>query len=285
MGVGQSRNAILDDSPSSFELYSYAERDLGRLAVLLRVVFVPVGVAARHRVPGLHLLRHERASVERREGIALRLQQTAEVGGEAHGADGHAAVRLRGEDLAVDLVRVGRGVARGMLHHVLAGLHHVRVDVVDGMAPAERANAQLPVRAHRDVGTAVVGVDDLDHADRRRAARGSDGTEDFALARVGERMERGERANVVEVRVHVGVEDDLLRRAKRNPGGACGRHNYEVSSFHAASIPHFHLIWRPLSIFRPQGNRMESRYLGGAARGGYGLLSVVPMVTRKGSRG
>ena len=207
-----------------------AERDLGRLAVLLRVVFVSVGVAARHRVPGLHLLRHERAAVERREGVAFRLQQTAEVGGEAHGADGHAAVRLRGEDPAIGLVRVGRGVARGMLHHVLVGLHHVRVDVVDGMLPAERAEAQLPVRAHRDVGTAVVGVDDLDHADRRRAARGGDGAEDLALARVGERMERGKRAHVVEIRVHVGVEDDLLRRAERDPGGACGRHGKH--SFH-----------------------------------------------------
>ena len=90
-----------------------------------------------------------------------------------------------------------------------------------------------------DAGTAVKGVDDLDHADRRRAARASHRAENLAFASVGKRVQRGERADIVEVRVHVRVEDDLLRRSGRDQSGAKGRHCKEVSSFHAPIIAQF----------------------------------------------
>ena len=51
--------------------------------------------------------------------------------------------------------------------------------------------------------------DDLDRRDGRVAARAAHRGEDLALARIGERMEARERADVIEIRDHVRIKDDL----------------------------------------------------------------------------
>ena len=63
--------------------------------------------------------------------------------------------------------------------------------------------------ADRKVRTSVIAVDDTDRRRGGVAARAAHRGEDLALARIGERMEARERADVIEIRDHVRIKDDL----------------------------------------------------------------------------
>ena len=187
--------------------------------------------------------RYQGPAVERRDVVRLRLEEAAHVGDEPRRAYRHALVGLRGEHAAVDLVRV-RGVVRirvavpaGVVGEQLAVL--VVPAVATGPLPERGLGVDLRLgagmrahdahslrRADREVAAPVVVVYHLYRPHRRVAARGADRRQYLALAGVGERVQARERAYVVEVRDHVGVEDHLLRnRSHGERGERTGKHN------------------------------------------------------------
>ena len=73
---------------------------------------------------------------------------------------------------------------------------------------------------------AVVRIDDLAHRDTHAVARVGDRRENLAFARIGKRMEARERTGVIEVGVHVRVEDDLDRLGGGKTGKQADEYRY-----------------------------------------------------------
>ena len=185
-----------------------------------------VRMAAAHQIPALHLLGDQGATIQLRVGVGLGFEQAAHVGEKAHRADDHAPVGRGGEGLAIDVGRVRRGVGIGVLHPFGIGGGEIDVLLVSlgVVALGDDDDANVLRAAHGDVGTAVEGVEDFHGGDGGVSARTGAHGEDFALARVRHRVQRGYGAHVVVVRHHVGVKDDLgaaLRRDSGRQGQAC----------------------------------------------------------------
>lgn len=90
---------------------------------------------------------------------------------------------------------------------------------------SRRVNRQESIRfavafrtAYGNAGTAIVRIYDFAHRDAHAIARVGDGREYLAFAGIGKRVQTGERTGVVEVGVHVRVEDDF-GNGQRNGGG------------------------------------------------------------------
>ena len=190
------------------------------------VVFLLVRMAAAHQIPALYLLGDQSAAVQLRVGVGLGFEQSAQVGEKAYRADDHAPVGRGGERLAIDVGRVRRVVGVGVFHPFGIGGGEIGVFLValGIVALGNDDDANVLRAADGDVGATVEGVEDFHGGDGGVPARTGAHREDFALARIRHRVQRGYGAHVVVVRHHVGVKDDhgaALRRDRGRQGQAC----------------------------------------------------------------
>ena len=210
---------------------AFANRPVGRLRIHAQVAFESVRKHPAHLVPRLHLFRDELASGQRRYPVALRLQKPTDVCREANDAERYGSVGRIGKRAPVYIVRVGRGVRRGMAQRLLPRGNHVREDFADSVQLRAEAEANVAAHAHRDIGASVLRVDYLAHSERGRTARRRDDGKYLALARVGQRVQHRKRPDVVVVAAHVGVEDDARGRsgrAERERGERCAERSRQA---------------------------------------------------------
>jgi hypothetical protein len=157
-----------------------------------------------HDLEAFHLLRHERRPVQRAGVVRLRLQQVGDVAERADRDDHHAAVRLVREDAAVGGDRVGVVFPAG---------ESARVAPDDlGGEPFVIEEARVLQRRHRDVGASEPRVDRVEAGGDFVGGRAADGRQQLHLAPLYHPVQEEQRADVVAVVVHVGVEDDACRR-------------------------------------------------------------------------
>jgi hypothetical protein len=141
------------------------------------------------------------------------LKQLTQIFHRADRDDGDAAIRRGGEGLTINLERGGQLVVGGkVLREFRAHLAVVGAGV---------AVFRAVIGADGHVGVPVVAVDGVDG----RAGGvvgpvlgGGDAGEHAGLAEIGESVEDGKGTDVVDVTVHVGVEDDVGGGAAEGDG-------------------------------------------------------------------
>ena len=195
------------------------ERIGARRRVVLRVILLALRIVARHADPPRHLACDERA---------VGPQQVGDVVEEAHRAENDALVGRSGERSAVDVDRRRRVRRDGVADEVRILLRQAVPRIARPLTSAR------PRTADGDVGTSVVGVDDLADGDGlvALAPRVAADGDDLAFTSVRQRVQDRERTHVVVVRVHVGVEDDtrhLRRKAVRRNGHKRRPHSQGLS--------------------------------------------------------
>ena len=158
------------------------------------------------------------------ERIGPRKQQVAQIGEESDRHDDHARIGLAGQRTAVYRHRILglRGASRAMRKpgRQLGGPPQALVPriLTDGLALGRPQRNFLP---------AEISIDHIDAGYGRLEPVRRNRSEDTRLARIGQRVQHGQRAYVVVIGSHVGIENQrngrLLRSARR-AGGGCHQH-------------------------------------------------------------
>ena len=173
----------------------------------------PVREFPAHAHPEADLAADEVFAALGADRVRRGVEKAAQVREEPDGDDDDARIRLRGQDLAIQESGVGSIAAAG--EAMGKGLRHRgRVFRRDRLPRVLRvADLDAALVADRDVGTSVPRIDRV-HARPHVFVAGRDAHgQDLRLAEVGHGVEYGQRADVVDVARHVGVEDDLDGRA------------------------------------------------------------------------